>query len=202
MKYNSVGKRLLDLFLSIIFFLGLFPIFIVTLIILFITNNGRPFFFQGRPGKGAKVFKIIKFKTMNDKEDTRGKLLADSDRLTMIGKFVRKTSLDEIPQLLNVIKGDMSLVGPRPLLTEYLSKYNSSQSRRHEVRPGITGWAQVNGRNLASWEKRLEMDVWYVENLSFCLDLKILRLTIWKVLRSEGISGAGAITMDKFEGNS
>src|SRR5690606_31873546 len=146
-----------------------------------VANNGRPFFLQPRPGKGGEVFKIIKFKTMNDKKDADGNLLSDAERLTPIGAFIRKTSLDEIPQLINVLKGDMSLIGPRPLLVQYLPLYNEFQKRRHEVRPGMTGWAQVNGRNTISWDKKFEYDVWYVDHLSFLLDMKILLLTIKKV---------------------
>src|SRR5690554_8229415 len=168
---------------------------------LSIANRGRPFFFQKRPGKNEKMFKIIKFKTMNDKKDLEGNLLSDAERLTAVGKFVRKTSLDEIPQLLNVIKGDMSLIGPRPLLVDYLPLYNSIQKRRHEVRPGITGWAQVNGRNAISWEQKFNYDVWYVNNISLALDIKILFMTILKVFKSEGISQDGQATMTKFKGN-
>ena len=165
------------------------------------TNNGKPFFFQARPGLYGKIFKVIKFKTMNDRKDKSGNLLPDDKRLTGIGAFIRKTSLDEIPQLLNVIKGDMSLIGPRPLLTEYLPLYDKVQIRRHEVKPGITGWAQVNGRNAISWEKKFEYDVWYVDHLSFLLDVKILFLTLQKVFKSEGISSATAATMERFTGN-
>lgn len=166
-----------------------------------IANNRRPFFVQSRPGKGKKIFKIIKFKTMNDKRDGEGNLLPDAERLTFIGKLIRKTSLDEIPQLINVIKGDMSLVGPRPLLTQYLPLYNDTQKRRHEVRPGITGWAQVNGRNAISWKQKFEYDVWYVDHVSFALDLKILLLTIKKVFVSEGIAQKGQATAEPFKGN-
>jgi lipopolysaccharide/colanic/teichoic acid biosynthesis glycosyltransferase len=168
---------------------------------LYIANQGKPFFFQARPGLNEKIFKIIKFKTMNDKKDTEGNLLPDAERLTPIGAFVRKTSLDEIPQLINVLKGDMSLIGPRPLLPEYLSLYSEMQRKRHLVRPGITGWAQVNGRNAISWEKKFELDVWYVKNLSFLLDIKILFLTLKKVVVREGISQTGQATMEMFKGN-
>lgn len=168
---------------------------------LFFLNNGKPFFIQPRPGKNEKIFKLIKFKTMNDKRDKLGYLLPDEKRLTVVGKFVRKTSLDEIPQLINVIKGDMSLVGPRPLLVEYLPLYNEEQKRRHEVKPGITGWAQVNGRNAISWEEKFKYDVWYVDHLSFILDLKILLLTIKKVFKREGISSTNAATMERFTGS-
>lgn len=177
------------------------PIIISVTIFLLFANNDQPFFTQSRPGKNGKIFKIIKFKTMSDKRDAKGNLLPDVDRLTPIGKFVRKTSLDELPQLINVIKGDMSLIGPRPLLVEYLPLYDKTQKRRHEVRPGITGWAQVNGRNDLSWEQKFKLDVWYVDNCSFFLDLKILLITIIKVIEKEGISQEGHITSERFKGN-
>lgn len=199
--YKLFLKRVLDLSVALIAFIVLSPIIIIVTVWLYIANNGHPFFFQIRPGKGAKLFKIIKFKTMSDKKDHYGNLLPDHLRLTSIGSFVRKTSLDEIPQLLNVLKGDMSLIGPRPLLPEYLPLYNTEQNRRHEVNPGITGWAQVNGRNAISWEQKFKLDVWYVDNVSFLLDLKILWLTIKKVLVKEGISSSTSVTMEKFTGN-
>ena len=200
--YSSFFKRFIDFFSALIGFILLSPLFIVIMIGLFFANQGKPFFFQLRPGKDEKLFKIIKFKTMNDKKDATGNLLSDSERLTAIGSFVRKTSLDEIPQLLNVIKGDMSLIGPRPLLPQYLPLYNQFQKRRHQVRPGITGWAQVNGRNAISWDQKFAYDVWYVENISFSLDIKILFLTAKKVVVREGISQEGAATMEAFRGNS
>lgn len=199
--YKDYLKRVCDFLIA---FFGLFflsPIFIIITIGLMIANNRKPFFAQSRPGKGKKIFKIIKFKTMNDKRDGEGNLLPDAERLTVIGKLIRKTSLDEIPQLINVIKGDMSLVGPRPLLTQYLPLYNDTQKRRHEVRPGITGWAQVNGRNAISWKQKFEYDVWYVDHVSFALDLKILLLTIKKVFVSEGIAQEGQATAEPFNGN-
>lgn len=199
--YKNILKRFLDISVSIVSFLVIFPIFIIITILLFIANDGYPFFFQLRPGKKGKLFKIIKFKTMNDKKGQDGNLLPDSLRLTSIGSFVRRTSLDEIPQLLNVIKGDMSLIGPRPLLPEYLTLYSKVQYRRHEVRPGITGWAQVNGRNAISWTEKFNLDVWYVDNLTFWLDLKIILLTIKKVVIKEGISSDTSVTMEKFTGN-
>lgn len=199
--YKHFLKRILDFSFSLLGFIILSPIFIFITIFLFIANNGSPFFFQSRPGKNEQIFKVIKFKTMNDKKDKNGNLLPDSERLTSVGSFIRKTSLDEIPQLLNVIKGDMSLVGPRPLLVEYLPLYNEMQARRHEVRPGITGWAQVNGRNAISWKQKFEFDVWYVDNISLILDVKIILLTILKVFRSEGINSNTSVTMEKFEGN-
>ncbi|MFK8296389.1 sugar transferase [Capnocytophaga canimorsus] len=199
--YKTFIKPFLDFILALIGFLLLSPVFIIVTIGLFFANQGKPFFFQLRPGKDGKIFKIIKFKTMNDKKDEHGNLLPDADRLTKVGSFVRKTSLDEIPQLLNVIKGDMSLIGPRPLLPSYLALYNDFQRRRNEVKPGITGWAQVNGRNSISWEKKFEYDVWYVDHISFILDFKILFLTIKKVFVREGISQDGQTTMEGFKGN-
>lgn len=199
--YKTYLKRLFD-FLSAFFgLLLLSPLFIVVTIGLFFANQGKPFFFQSRPGKGERIFKIVKFKTMNDKKDENGDLLSDSERLTKIGSFVRKTSLDEIPQLINVLKGDMSLIGPRPLLIQYLPLYNEVQKRRHEVRPGITGWAQINGRNAISWQQKFEYDVWYVDNISLWLDIKILFLTIKKVFVREGISQDGQATTEVFKGN-
>lgn len=180
-------------------FLSPFLIFFTFLLAL--ANGGNPFFLQKRPGKNGKIFRIIKFKTMTDAKDAEGNLLPDSERLTAVGKFVRKTSVDEIPQFINVIKGDMSLVGPRPLLPEYLKIYTPRQQKRHLVNPGITGWAQVNGRNAISWNKKLELDVWYVENLSFLLDLKILWRTFLKVVKSEGVNTANMATTEPFNGN-
>lgn len=198
--YRNGIKPLFDLFAAFVGLVLLLPIFIVITIFLYFSNQGKPFFFQSRPGKHGKIFKIVKFKTMNDRTDGEGKLLPDADRLTSVGRFVRKTSLDEIPQLLNVLKGDMSLVGPRPLLTHYLHLYNDFQNRRHEVKPGITGWAQVNGRNAISWDKKFEYDVWYVDHLSFALDVKILIKTVLKVVKSEGINAADAATIEPFDG--
>ena len=199
--YKNYFKRLFDFTAALVGLLLLSPIFILVTIGLFFANQGKPFFFQTRPGKDEKMFRIVKFKTMNDKKDSEGNLLTDAERLTTIGRFVRKTSLDEIPQLLNVLKGDMSLIGPRPLLVEYLPLYNETQKRRHYVKPGITGWAQINGRNAISWEDKFTLDVYYVENQSFLLDLKIIFLTIKKVLVSEGISQQGQATTTKFEGS-
>lgn len=199
--YKGFFKYLFDFLLAFGGFIILSPVFMFVVIWLFAANNGKPFFYQIRPGKHARLFKIIKFKTMNDKKDAMGNLLPDAQRLTTIGSFVRKTSLDEIPQLLNVIKGDMSLIGPRPLLPDYLPLYSIEQARRHEVKPGITGWAQINGRNAISWNQKFKLDVWYVDNLSFWLDLKILFLTIKKVIVKEGISSDSSVTMDKFTGN-
>lgn len=199
--YKFFFKRFIDLMVSLIGLIIILPVFIVVLIGLTIANSGKPFFFQDRPGKNGRIFQIIKFRTMNEKRGADGALLPDSERLTKIGSFVRKTSLDEIPQLFNVLKGDMSLIGPRPLLVQYLPLYNDHQARRHEVRPGITGWAQVNGRNAISWKQKFDYDVWYVDNLSFWLDLKILYLTVLKVLKRDGISQEGQATMEAFKGN-
>lgn len=198
--YRSVIKPFFDITSSLIGLVLLLPVFIIITILLYFANDRKPFFFQLRPGKNGVVFKIIKFKTMNDKKDKNGNLLPDAARLTKVGKFVRKTSLDEIPQLINVAKGDMSLVGPRPLLTHYLHLYNNFQNRRHEVKPGISGWAQVNGRNAISWDKKFEYDVWYVDNISFILDVKIILKTILKVVKSDGINAENAATIEPFDG--
>lgn len=199
--YEAIFKRLIDFFTAFLGLLLLLPVFLLVTVLLFFANGGKPFFFQLRPGKNGKIFKIIKFKTMNDKRDKNDVLLPDAERLTSIGSFVRKTSLDEIPQLINVFKGDMSLIGPRPLLVKYLPLYNNVQKRRHELRPGITGWAQVNGRNAISWQQKFELDVWYVDHISFLLDIKILFLTLKKVFIREGISQEGEATMEYFKGN-
>lgn len=199
--YKNFFKRLIDFIAALFGLIILSPVFLLVTIGLFFANQGRPFFFQLRPGKGGRIFKIVKFKTMNDRKDGNGELLPDADRLTSVGAFVRKTSLDEIPQLINVLKGDMSLIGPRPLLVQYLPLYNERQARRHEVRPGITGWAQVNGRNAISWKQKFDYDVWYVDNLSLGLDIKIIILTIKKVFISEGINQEGQATAEAFKGN-
>lgn len=199
--YKNYLKRFVDLTMALVAFICLSPIFIIITIGLFFANQGHPFFLQSRPGKRERIFTIVKFKTMNDKKDVAGNLLSDAERLTKIGAFVRKTSLDEIPQLLNVIKGDMSLIGPRPLLTSYLPLYNDFQKRRHDVRPGITGWAQINGRNAISWKEKFEFDVFYVENVSFLLDLKIILTTVMNVIQSKDINQADHATISKFDGN-
>ncbi len=199
--YRNFLKSPFDFIIALIGFVLITPIFLIVLILLMIYNQGNPFFFQKRPGKHGKIFKVIKFKTMNDKKDIQGKLLPDVDRLTKLGIFVRKTSLDEIPQLFNVLNGDMSLIGPRPLLPEYLPLYNKTQNKRHNVKPGITGWAQVNGRNTISWEQKFEYDVWYVENVTFGTDVKIFFKTFLKVFKSEGINKNGEATMTPFNGN-
>lgn len=199
--YKFFFKRILDFVLGFFGVILLSPLLVIVSIALYFVNDGKPFFFQLRPGLNGEVFKIIKFKTMNDKKDAAGNMLSDAERLTKMGSFVRKTSLDEIPQLWNVLKGDMSLIGPRPLLPEYLPLYNETQKRRHEVRPGITGWAQVNGRNAIGWSQKFEYDVWYVDNMSFVLDCKIVILTIKKVMKTEGINAVGTATMEPFNGN-
>jgi lipopolysaccharide/colanic/teichoic acid biosynthesis glycosyltransferase len=199
--YVHFLKRVIDLLVALIIFTVLSPVFIIVVILLAIANSGKPFFFQSRPGKNERIFKVIKFKTMNDRKDKNGELLPDAVRLTAIGKFIRKTSLDELPQLLNVIKGDMSLIGPRPLLIEYLPLYSDVQKQRHNAMPGITGWAQVNGRNAISWQQKFDYDVWYVNNISFALDFKIFFLTIRNIVKSEGISSETSATMEKFRGN-
>lgn len=199
--YKAVLKRFIDFVSALIGLLVLSPILLLVVLLLSLANKGKPFFFQLRPGKNGKIFKIVKFKTMTDERDGQGELLPDAERLTAIGSLVRKTSLDEIPQLINVLKGEMSLIGPRPLLVQYLPLYNQEQARRHEVRPGITGWAQVNGRNAISWKQKFEYDVWYVDHLSFRLDVKILFMTVKKVFIREGISAEGEATMEPFKGN-
>ena len=199
--YKIFFKPLLDFVLS---FLGLIissPIFLIVFIALLFANKGKVFFLQNRPGKNEEIFKIIKFRTMNDNRDAHGNLLPDVERLTSIGKLVRKTSLDEIPQLINVLLGNMSLIGPRPLLPEYLPLYNDFQKKRHLIKPGITGWAQINGRNGVEWEKKFKFDVWYVENMSFFLDLQIMFLTLKKVLKLEGVNREGEATNIAFKGN-
>ncbi|MEC4008532.1 sugar transferase [Myroides odoratimimus] len=199
--YSSFIKRFFDFTVALVGLIVFSPIIIIVSLLLYFANKGTPFFLQDRPGKKERVFNIIKFKTMNDKKGVDGELLSDADRLTKIGAFVRKTSLDEIPQLINVLKGDMSIIGPRPLRTFYLPLYNDEQKRRHNVRPGITGWAQVNGRNAISWQRKFELDVYYVDHLSFILDVKIFFLTIKKVFVREGISQEGEATMEVFKGN-
>lgn len=198
--YKNIVKPILDFILALIGFILLLPVFLCITILLFFANQGKPFFIQRRPGFNGVIFSIIKFKTMNDRKDKKGNLLSDAERLTAVGRFVRKTSLDEIPQLLNVLKGDMSLVGPRPLLTQYMHLYSPYQNRRHEVKPGITGWAQINGRNTIDWETKFELDVFYVEHISFGLDLKILLKTVKKILIKEGINAQNSATIEPFSG--
>ncbi len=199
--YKNFFKPLFDIITAVIVLLLVSPILVFAVIALAIVNSGSPFFVQRRPGKGGRIFNIVKLKTMTDERDLEGHLLPDVDRLTMIGRVIRKTSLDEIPQLFNVLKGNMSLVGPRPLLPSYLELYSKEQARRHDVKPGITGWAQVNGRNNISWQKKFELDVWYVDHQSFLLDFKIVLLTVKKVFLSEDINTEGVATTTAFKGN-
>ena len=199
--YRFFFKRFFDFWFSFLVFVSCLPVFaIITLVLLFI-NKGRPFFYQLRPGKDEKIFKIIKFKSMTDETDKEGKLLPDFDRMTVFGTFIRKYSLDELPQLINVILGDMSVIGPRPLLVSYLERYNDSQRKRHQIRPGITGWAQVNGRNAITWEQKFQLDTWYVENYSLLVDIKIFFKTVEKVFKSEDIVSNENVTMEEFMGN-
>jgi lipopolysaccharide/colanic/teichoic acid biosynthesis glycosyltransferase len=199
--YRRFSKRFFDFILSLFGLIMLSPVFVFTALLVLMTNRGNPFFMQPRPGKNERIFRILKFKTMNDKRDKNGNLLPDMDRITKSGAFVRRTSLDEIPQLINVLKGDMSLIGPRPLLIQYLPLYDETQKRRHEVRPGITGWAQINGRNAISWQQKFACDVWYVDHVSFGLDLKIIYLSIIKTFRQKDINSDLHTTMQPFTGN-
>ena len=200
--YKKFFKRILDFCISLIALICLSPILLVVTIWLHFANKGAgAFFMQERPGKDAKIFKIIKFKTMTDERDSDGNLLPDEIRLTKVGRFVRSTSIDELPQLINVLKGDMALIGPRPLLVQYLPLYSKEQARRHEVRPGITGWAQCHGRNAISWTEKFALDVWYVDHCTFKTDLKVIFTTINKVLRRADISHDGSATMEAFNGN-
>ena len=200
--YKNFFKRLIDFIIVLTALLIIWPFLVVVYIWLTIANKGAgAIFTQERPGKNGKIFKVIKFKTMTDERDAEGNLLPDAERLTKVGKFVRSTSIDELPQLINVLKGDMALIGPRPLLVQYLPLYSREQARRHEVRPGITGWAQCNGRNAISWKKKFELDVWYVDHISFVTDIKVILITIKKVLFREDISQEGQATMEPFNGN-
>ncbi len=198
--YKSLLKPLFDITFSILGIFLAIPILLIASLFITLSNKGNPFFLQKRPGRDGKVFTIIKFKTMNDKKDSDGNLLSDEQRLTTIGSFIRRTSIDEIPQLINVLKGDMSLIGPRPLLVNYMHLYSDFQNRRHEVKPGITGWAQVNGRNAIDWETKFNMDVWYVDNISFITDIKILLKTLKKVILREGINSENSKTIEPFDG--
>lgn len=198
--YKSFFKRILDVLASLMLLILVLPILLVIAILLYIQNNGQPFFFQERPGYQQRPFQIIKFKTMTDARDENGVLLPDRLRITRLGATIRKWSLDELPQLINVVKGDMSLIGPRPLLFKYIPLYTPEQLRRHEVRPGITGWAQVNGRNSISWNEKFSLDIFYVENLSFFLDAKIIVHTIFKVVKREGVNQSDARPMEPFNG--
>ena len=199
--YKNFFKRVLDFIISLLALICLSPILLVVTIWLHFVNKGAgAFFFQERPGKDAKIFKVIKFKTMTDERDAEGNLLPDAQRLTKVGKFVRSTSIDELPQLVNVLKGDMALIGPRPLLVQYLPLYSAEQARRHEVRPGITGWAQCHGRNAITWTEKFKLDVWYVDNVSLKTDINIIFTTIKKVIKRDGISQEGNATMEVFNG--
>ena len=210
--YRHFFKRFFDFWISLIALICISPILLIVGICLYIANGkgspslegggwGRLLFFQERPGKGGKIFKVIKFKTMTDERDANGELLPDADRLTKVGRFVRSTSIDELPQLINVLKGDMALIGPRPLRVHYLPLYSKEQARRHEVRPGISGWAQCHGRNAISWTEKFKLDVWYVDHLSFWLDIKVIIITMKKVFIREGISHEGNVTMVPFNGH-
>jgi lipopolysaccharide/colanic/teichoic acid biosynthesis glycosyltransferase len=198
--YLNIIKPAIDFLLSLLFLIILSPVFFIVLVLLSIVNSGKPFFFHERPGKDERIFKVIKFKTMTDKKDSNGKLLPDNERITKVGAFIRKTSLDEIPQLINVLMGDMSLVGPRPLLVRYLDLYSDDQKRRHWVKPGITGLAQVSGRNSIPWKRKFELDIQYVDNLSFNLDAKIIMHTINKVIKREGVNQTSERPMQPFNG--
>ena len=198
--YINFIKRFVDIVRSFLSIVLVFPICFSVFLVLLIANNWKPFFLQNRPGKNEKLFKIIKFKTMNDSKDKQGNLKSDYERLSRVGKILRMTSIDELPQLVNVLIGNMSLIGPRPLLVSYLPLYNNTQKRRHEVRPGITGWAQVNGRNSIGWEKKFELDVWYVDNISFKTDMKIVWLTVKNIFFREGINQEGQATVESFKG--
>lgn len=199
--YNHFFKRFFDFWIALIALICVSPILIVVTIWLHFANKGAgAFFFQERPGKDAKIFKVVKFKTMTDERDENGELLPDEDRLTKVGKFVRSTSIDELPQLFNVLKGDMALIGPRPLLVQYLPLYSKEQARRHEVRPGISGWAQCHGRNNIRWTEKFKLDVWYVDHVSLMTDLKVIWITIMKVLKRADISQDGQATMEAFNG--
>ena len=199
--YSSFFKRIFDFIFSFFAIIILSPVFFVVFLVLLIVNKANPIFYQDRPGKDEKKIRIIKFKSMTDERDEKGNLLPDIERLTPTGIFCRKYSLDELPQLFNVLNGDMSLIGPRPLLFKYVSLYNHHQKRRHEVRPGITGWAQVNGRNSIGWQEKFDLDVYYVDNLTFVLDMKILWRTFQKVIKKEGINQSGERPMQPFKGN-
>ncbi|MEM7112987.1 MAG: sugar transferase [Chloroflexota bacterium] len=198
--YQQLGKKLFDFGAALFLTFTLSPIFLLVMVAVWLAFGSSVFFRQERPGKNGRLFTIFKFRTMTDARDAEGKLLPDAQRVTRFGKFLRATSLDELPELFNILRGEMSLVGPRPLLPEYLDLYTPEQQRRHLVKPGLTGWAQINGRNAISWEKRFNLDVWYVQNLSWQLDVKILFLTVWRVLRREGISQPGQATMQPFQG--
>ena len=200
-KSTPLIKRIFDILFALLAVIFLSPVFIFVLILLVISDGFPVFFIQTRPGKNGKPFKLYKFRTMKEARNQKSELLTDGKRITKLGGFLRRTSVDELPELFNVLMGKMSIVGPRPLLMQYLERYSDEQARRHEVLPGITGWAQINGRNAISWEEKFNLDVWYVDNWSFCLDIKIIFQTIWKVIKGEGISQPGRATMEEFMGN-
>ena len=200
--YKHFFKRLFDFCISLVALICISPVLLVITVWLHFANKGAgAFFFQERPGKDAKIFKVIKFKTMTDEKDADGKLLPDAQRLTKVGKFIRSTSIDELPQLINVLKGDMALIGPRPLLVQYLPLYSKEQARRHEVRPGISGWAQCHGRNAISWTEKFKLDVWYVDHCTLWTDIKVICITIKNVLMRKDINSATAATMEAFNGH-
>jgi lipopolysaccharide/colanic/teichoic acid biosynthesis glycosyltransferase len=197
--YKKYGKLIIDFIAAALGIVILSPFFVFIILLLSIINRGKPFFFHRRPGKNGKLFILLKFKTMNDKKDASGHLLPDMQRITETGAFLRKYSLDEIPNLWNVLLGEMSLIGPRPLLIEYLPLYNTEQRKRHDVRPGVTGWAQINGRNAITWDQKFKLDIWYVNNLSFCLDMKIFFLTLKKIFQTDNVNASDELTMEQFK---
>lgn len=199
--YRTFFKRFFDIIVAICCLILFMPVLSIIFLVLLISTKGQPFFLQDRPGKNGKIFKVFKFRTMNNKRDSIGNLLPDKDRLTKIGILLRKSSLDESPQVINILKGDMSIIGPRPLLPEYIPLYDDEQIKRHNIKPGITGWAQINGRNAISWKKKFEYDLWYIENVSIALDFKIFLITVGKVFKSENINAEGQATSVKFQGN-
>lgn len=199
--YRSFFKRFFDIIIAICCLVLFIPVLSIIFLVLLISTKGQPFFLQDRPGINGKIFKVFKFRTMNNKTDSKGNLLPDKDRLTKIGILLRKSSLDESPQVINILKGDMSIIGPRPLLPEYMPLYDDEQIKRHNIKPGITGWAQINGRNAISWKKKFEYDLWYIENISIALDFKIFLITVGKVFKSENINAEGQATSVKFQGN-
>ncbi|HQK69197.1 MAG TPA: sugar transferase [Bacteroidales bacterium] len=201
MAYRKFIKPFFDRTFSLVLLVLLFPFLFCLTFVLLVSSSGKPFFCQSRPGKNGKTFKLIKFRTMKDIFNSEGVLLPDNKRTTRTGRFIRSFSIDELPQLLNILTGNMSFIGPRPLLKEYLPLYSSEQARRHEVRPGLTGWAQVNGRNAITWTEKLKFDVWYVDNMSFFLDMKIFLKTIFKVFNRQGVNSTANVTMEPFKGN-
>jgi lipopolysaccharide/colanic/teichoic acid biosynthesis glycosyltransferase len=201
-RKTPFSKRLLDIIMSAIILILASPFLLLTAVLIFLSYGAPIFFTHERPGKGGQPFKLIKFRSMRDARDQEGNILPDAERITRFGQFIRRTSIDELPEFYNVLRGDMSLVGPRPLLMQYLQRYSAEQARRHDVLPGVTGWAQINGRNAISWDDKFKYDLWYIDHWTFWLDIKIIFLTIWKVLKGDGISQPGRATMDEFMGNS